>query len=74
MFMGIDTRVNTLYALATCSVKKMGTRLYVVDVNTDAMQKLNNNELKNSIVGGQVNGCTYVYFTSGQTGLALGQQ
>lgn len=74
MFMGIDTRENTLYALATCSVKKMGTRLYVVDVNTDAMQKLNNNELKDSIIGGQVNGCTYVYLTSGQTGLALGQK
>lgn len=71
MFMGVDSHNNGLYAVATCSVKGMGTRLYVVNVNTNALHKLNSNELRDSIVGGQVNGCTYVYLTSGQTGITL---
>ena len=46
--------------------------MYVVDANTDGMDRLNKNEL-NSVVGGWVDECQYVYLTSGREGLELGE-
>ena len=51
----------------------MGTRMYVVDANTDGMDRLNKNELVGSVVGGWVEECQYVYLTSGREGLELGE-
>ena len=62
-----------VYALATCDVKAKGTRMYVVDANTDGMDRLNKNELVGSVVGGRVEECQYVYLTSGREGLELGE-
>ena len=47
--------------------------MYVVDANTDGMDRLNKNELVDSVVGGRVEECQYVYLTSGQEGLELGK-
>lgn len=72
MYVGVID--EQIYALATCSVVEKGTRMYVVDVETDAMDRLNNNELAKSIVGGEVVGCQYVHLTSGRKGLELKEQ
>lgn len=47
--------------------------MYVVDANTDGMDRLNKNELVDSVVRGRVEECQYVYLTSGQEGLELGK-
>ena len=60
------------YALATCKVIEKGTRMYIVNVNTDGMDRLNKNELVDSVVGGRVEECQYAYLTSGREGLELG--
>ena len=65
---------DQIYALATCKVADKGTRMYVVDVNKDGMDRLNKNELADSVVGGQVEECQYAYLTSGREGLELGAE
>ncbi|THC93614.1 hypothetical protein EYZ11_006898 [Aspergillus tanneri] len=69
MYVAVDG--DKIYALATCSVVDMGTRMYVVDYTTNVMNRLNNNELKDSVVGGEVRGCQLVYLTSGSKGLVV---
>lgn len=66
--------VGVVNALATCSVVNKGTRMYIVDVETEGMDRLNNNELARSVVGGEVEGCQYVHLTSGRKGLELKEQ
>lgn len=68
MYVAVDGDDN-IYALATCSVVNMGTRMYVVDANTNAVEKLNNNELKDT--GGDVRGCQYIYLTSSSRGIVV---
>ena len=47
--------------------------IYVVDANKDGMDRLNKDELADSVVGGRVEECQYVYLTSGRDGLELGE-
>lgn len=37
-----------IYSLATCKVINTGTRMYVVDVNSDGIDRLNNSDLADS--------------------------
>lgn len=67
--MGVDE--DNFYALVACSVIDMGTRVYVANASTNAVDKLNNNELADTVVGGNVRGCQYVYLTSGTKGLVV---
>lgn len=63
MYAGLIEQQEKVYALTTCSVINMGTRMYVVDVKSDGLEKLNGSGLADSIVGGDVRGCQYVYLT-----------
>jgi hypothetical protein len=69
MYVGVDD--EKVFALATCSVTDMGTRVYLVDVNTDALSNMNENKLQYTVVGGPVRGCQYLYLTSNTKGLPL---
>lgn len=69
MYVGVVN--EQIYALATCSVVDKGTRMYIVDVETDGMSRLNDNELAKTIVGGDSEECQYVHLTSGRKGLEL---
>lgn len=69
MYIGVIN--DNFYTLATCSVKDMGTRIYVVDAESTGMEKLDDNDLADTIVGGEVRGCQYVYLTSGRKGLEV---
>ncbi|GLA28508.1 hypothetical protein ACMYSQ_012143 [Aspergillus niger] len=69
MYVGVDE--DNIYALVACSVIDMGTRVYVANASTNALDQLNNNELANNVVGGNVRGCQYVYLTSGTKGLLV---
>ncbi|GKZ32162.1 hypothetical protein AbraIFM66950_001342 [Aspergillus brasiliensis] len=69
MYVGVDE--DNFYALVACSVIDMGTRVYVANASTNAVDKLNNNELADTVVGGNVRGCQYVYLTSGTKGLVV---
>jgi len=71
--MYIGATEDRFYALATCSVIDMGTRMYVVDAKRDGLKDLNNNDLADSIVGGDVRGCQYVYLTSNKKGLKMAE-
>ena len=44
-----------------------------MDANKDGMDRLNKDELADSVVGGRVEECQYVYLTSGRDGLELGE-
>lgn len=47
--------------------------MYIVDADRDGLKDLNNNDLADSIVGGDVRGCQYVYLTSNKKGLKLAE-
>ena len=70
MYMGVDG--DKLFALVTCSVINMGTRVYLIDVNTDALSEMRDNKMEYTVVGGRVRNCQYLYLTSGIKGLTLG--
>jgi hypothetical protein len=74
MYVAVEARTERIYSLVTCSVIDMGTRMYIVDpAQKDIVKRLSNNELEDTIVGGPVRGCQYVYLTSGTRGLQLPQ-
>ncbi|ODM21377.1 hypothetical protein SI65_02220 [Aspergillus cristatus] len=52
----------------------MGTRMYVLDMDSDGIDRLNNNDLADSVVGGEVEECQYVYLTSGRDGSELARE
>ncbi|GCB17143.1 hypothetical protein AAWM_00028 [Aspergillus awamori] len=69
MYVGVDE--NNVYALVTCSVINMGTRVYVANSSTNVVDQLNQNKLADTVIGGDVRGCQYLYLTSGTLGLSL---
>ncbi|GLA65365.1 hypothetical protein AtubIFM56815_004397 [Aspergillus tubingensis] len=69
MYVAVDEK--EIYALVTCSVINMGTRVYVANSSTNVVEQLNQNKLADTVIGGDVRGCQYLYLTSGTKGLSL---
>ena len=73
MYMAADVRAENIYALAACRVEKKGSRIYLVDMaRDDPIERLNRNELRDTVVGGTVNQCQAVFLTSNTHGLSMG--
>lgn len=73
MYMAADVREQNVYALAACRVENKGSRIYLVDLERDdPIERLSRNELRSTIVGGDVEECQAVFLTSNAHGLNMG--
>lgn len=73
MYMAADVRKKNVYALAACRVDNKGSRVYLVDLARDnPIDRLSRNELRDTIVGGDVQECQAVFLTSNTHGLNMG--
>lgn len=73
MYMAADLRDKRVYALAACRVQDKGSRIYLVDhPYDDPIRRLSGNELRDTVVGGDVLECQPVYLTSKAHGLDIG--
>lgn len=73
MYMAADLRDQNIFALAACRVDNKGSRIYLVDLaRDDPIDRLNRNELRDTVVGGDVQECQSVFLTSNTHGLTIG--
>ncbi|KAK2759981.1 hypothetical protein FQN54_002717 [Arachnomyces sp. PD_36] len=72
MYVAMDVREKKVYILAVCRVERKGSRIYLVDQESeDPIGRLRRNELRDTVVDGDVVDCQPIFLTSNTHGLTI---